>query len=88
MQFLPIFEDFDGYCFFVFMVPAFQDDAKSTSTKFPLYLISVLYLVLGLILIVSLVIVKTKVKYTIGVCFLRILVLAGELSAIVAPNAF
>jgi hypothetical protein len=88
MQLLPILENLDSYSFFILVIKAFQNHAKCSSTQFLLYFIPILNLILRFIHVISLIVVKTKVEYSRWIRFLRVLILARELSAVVSANTF
>ena len=84
MQLFPVFEYFDGNGFFVFVIEAFKNNSKSSSSELFLNFVSVLYLVFCFINVVSLIIVKTKVVYSICISLgIWIFVLASQLSFII-----
>ena len=88
MQLLPVLENLDSYSFFILVIKAFQNHTKCSPAQFLLYLIPILYLILRFIQVISLIIVKTKVEYPRWISFLRVLVLARELSTGVSANTF
>lgn len=88
MQLLPVLENLDSYSFFILVIKAFQNHTKCSPAQFLLYLIPILYLILRFIQVISLIVVKTKVEYPRWISFLRVLVLARELSTGVSANTF
>jgi len=80
VQLFPVFEDFESYCFFGFVIEAPEDDAKGTAAQLFLDLISVVYLIFDVVEVVGLIVVEAMVVDATIVFALGVFILAGELA--------